>query len=146
MMSETGEMEPFEIIDHTADIGIIARSRDLKELFVNAARGMFSIMTDLDQVHTGFEMDITVEGNDYADLMVSWLNELLYVFETEHALLKEFYIQDIAHHSLKALVRGEPCRLRQHLLNRQIKACTYYEARVNKTDEGHWEAQVYFDM
>ncbi len=139
-------MEPFEILEHTADIGIVARGRDLKELFVNAARGMFSVVTDLGRVNGGFEIEVSVEGNDYEDLLVAWLNELLYLFEVESVLLRDFFVREIGRHSLKALVRGEPIDLRRHTIERQIKACTYYEARVQKDGEGRWEGQVYFDV
>ncbi|HSV31875.1 MAG TPA: archease [Atribacteraceae bacterium] len=139
-------MKSFEILDHTADIGIVARGRDLKELFANAARGMFSVMTDLDRVNGGFDLEVSVEGNDYEDLLVTWLNELLYVYEVKSAILGNFLITDLGRHSLKALVRGEPIDLRKHTINREIKACTYYEARVGKNAEGFWEAQVYFDL
>ena len=39
----------FEIIEHTAEIGIAARGGALEEAFANAARGMFSLMIDLGQ-------------------------------------------------------------------------------------------------
>jgi SHS2 domain-containing protein len=37
-------MKEFEIIDHTADIGIVAYGKTKREVFINAAKGMFEII------------------------------------------------------------------------------------------------------
>ena len=39
---------PFEILEHTADVGIVAHGGSLAELFANAATGMFAIMAELE--------------------------------------------------------------------------------------------------
>jgi SHS2 domain-containing protein len=40
-------MKRFEVLGHTADIGIIVHSEDLKALFENAGKAFFHLITDL---------------------------------------------------------------------------------------------------
>ncbi len=138
--------EKFRILDHTADIGIMAWGKTLAKLFANAALGMFSLIGELDRVENRFTTQVAVDGNDYEDLLVTWLNELLYLFEAEGVLLKEFTIQDLGQYYLKGIVSGEPIDVAKHTIHRVVKACTYYEVKVEKIRPQLWRAQVYFDI
>ena len=77
-------MDKFDVIDHTADIGIVAYGASPTEVLVNAAIGMFSLITDLDQVGTSHRQNISLVGEDYEELLITWLNELLYYFDAEN--------------------------------------------------------------
>ena len=44
------KVKRFQIIEHTADVGMIAYGRTLAEAFANAAYGMFSIIAGLETV------------------------------------------------------------------------------------------------
>lgn len=139
-------MKPFEILDHTADIGLVAWGRSLEELFAHAALGMFSLIGALEKVDGGFETSVAVEGSDYEDLLVTWLNELLYLFEAEEVLLARFDILELGQYYLKAKVAGEPVDFSKHEIFRVVKACTYHEVRVEEVEPGLFRAQVYFDI
>ncbi|MEN3202777.1 MAG: archease [Atribacterota bacterium] len=139
-------MKAFEILDHTADIGLVAWGRSLEELFANAALGMFSLIGALEKVDGGFATTVSVEGSDYEDLLVTWLNELLYLFEAEEVLLSHFDILELGQYYLKAKVSGEPIDFAKHEIFRVVKACTYYEVKVEEVEPGLFRAQVYFDI
>lgn len=139
-------MQPFEILDHTADIGLVAWGRSLEELFANAALGMFSLIGALEKVDGGFETTLSVEGSDYEDLLVTWLNELLYLFEAEEVLLSRFEILEFGQYYLRAKVCGEPIDFSKHEIFRVVKACTYHEVKVEEIEPGLFRAQVYFDI
>lgn len=139
-------MKPFEILDHTADIGLVAWGRSLEELFAHAALGMFSLIGTLERVGEGFEASVAVEGSDYEDLLVTWLNELLYLFEAEEVLLAHFDILELGQYYLRAKVRGEPIDFSKHEIFRVVKACTYHEVKVEEVEPGLFRAQVYFDI
>lgn len=136
----------FEILDHTADVGLVAWGRSLEELFANAALGMFSLIGELEKVDGGFEASVAVEGSDWEDLLVAWLNELLYVFEVEEAILNHFDIRELGQYYLRARVFGESLDLKKHEVFRVVKACTYYEVKVEEIEPGLFRAQVYFDI
>ena len=71
-------MKPYEIIDHTADIGLRIRGRTLPELFTHAALGLFDLITDLDEIPLGKErIPLHLKAEDLGDLFLKWLRELL---------------------------------------------------------------------
>ena len=135
----------FEIIDHTADIGVIAYGADLKQVFANAASGLFSLMADLDDIKedTQREIELSTEDDDF--LLVEWLNELIYIFDVEHIIFNRFEIDDLTSNKIKARCFGEEIKHEQHKLKREIKAATYHMLRISK-DNGGYKVQVIFDV
>src|SRR4030043_362316 len=87
-----GIVARYEVIDHTADVGIVAYGKDLKEAFANAAFGMFSLIANLEKVRGSISREIDVQSTDQEALLVDWLNELLYLFDVEHIIFKRFEI------------------------------------------------------
>ena len=86
-------MTRFEIIDHTADVGIVACGSDLKEAFANIAYGMFSLIAELEGAGEGFCREIDLQAPDQETLLVDWLNELLYIFDVDHVIFSKFEIR-----------------------------------------------------
>jgi len=138
-------MKKYELIDHTADIGIKVRGKSVGELFENAAYAMFDLIADLDRVEKREVLEVEIEGEGMDELLADWLRELLYKFNGERHLLKDFKIEEIDQKSLKARVRGEKLDLSRHSLKMEIKAVTYYGLEIKRTSEG-WQAQVIFDV
>jgi SHS2 domain-containing protein len=138
-------MKRFEVIEHTADTGIRAFGKDLKEVFENAAYGMLSLVADLSKVQEKESRDVAVEAEDREELLVEWLNELLYLLEVDGLIFKSFKIGEIDDHHLKAKVFGELVDREKHDLGIDIKAVTYHMLKVARTDNA-WETQVIFDV
>lgn len=138
-------MGAFEVIEHTADIGIIARGATLVEVFEAAAEGMFSLMLDPGSVENRAWLVREVEADDHAGLLVAWLNDLLAVVNIEAFLPVVLVVDQISHGRLRATVHGEPIDPDRHRFLRDIKAATYHMVEVKQVDEG-WTAQVIFDV
>jgi SHS2 domain-containing protein len=134
----------FEIIDHSADVAIAAYGVDLKKAFANAALGMFSIMIDIGKVKDTTSRDVEVTADDRKDLLVSWLNELLFVFEVEKMLFKRFDISALDETTLKARCYGEKIDPKRHKIKMEIKAATYHMIRIEEGDSVR--VQVLFDI
>jgi SHS2 domain-containing protein len=134
----------FEILDHTADVGIIAYGADLRQAFANAARGLFSLITELDDVEEGTHRDIELEASDEESLLVAWLNELIYRFDTEGIIFKRFDISQLSSTRLKARAYGEKIDTSRHRLKAEVKAATYHMLKVEKEDG--FRVQVIFDI
>lgn len=137
-------MKTFEVVDHTADIGIIAYGIDLKEAFSHAAEGLFSLIIDLESVKEKSVRPVEVSADDVEMLLASWLNELIYVFDTEHLVFKRFEVNWITDKHLIANCYGEKINRQRHELKRNVKAATYHKLRVEK-DDGY-RVQVLFDV
>lgn len=136
-------MRKYKLIKHTADIGIVALGESLPEAFAIAAEGMFSIITDLRRVRLTRSNIITVKAKDTEGLLFEWLNELIYLFDTEYLLIKRCETIEFDGTSLKAICRGERYDPARHELKLGIKSATYYLLEV---DREHNQVQVFFDV
>jgi len=135
----------YKFINHTADVGIKVWGESLKSLFENAAYSMFDIIGELDEVKVKESLGVEIEGKRTDELLADWLRNLLYKFNGEGYLLREFNIEEISNKGLKAKVRGEKLDLSRHTLKTEIKAVTYHQLEVKKIAKG-WEAQIIFDV
>jgi len=138
-------VKPFEVIDHTADIGIIAYGADIKQVFANAALGLFNLMADLDNPKEDIKREIELSAEDVEILLVEWLNELIYISDVEHIIFKRFEINELSSTQLRATCFGEKIKPGQHRLKREIKAATYHMLRLNK-ENGSYKVQIIFDI
>ena len=134
----------FEIIDHTADVGIIAYGADMSQAFANAARALFSLITELDDVQETLHRDIEVTATDEESLLVEWLNELIYLFDAENIIFKRFDITQLNNTQLRARSYGEKVDRFKHKLKTGVKATTYHLLKVDKNDG--CKVQVIFDI
>lgn len=138
-------MKAFEIMDHTADIGIRAFGNTEAEVFQNAAIGMFSLIAELENVQEISESSIEVEAEDFETLLVAWLNELLYLYDSNDLLLKRFELLELGETSLRGIAYGEPMDAKRHKLKTDIKAATYHMLKLRKKNGG-LQAEVIFDV
>jgi len=97
------KMKRFELIEHTADMGLVAYGHDLAEAFANAAYGLFSIIADLGRVQERESCQVELKEEDTETLLFEWLNYLLYVFDVEMLLLKRFDIERFDGSALTAI-------------------------------------------
>ena len=124
----------FEILDHTADVGIIAYGNDMKQAFTNTAKGLFSLITELDNINEVLYRDIELVAPDQESLLVEWLNELIYLFDAEGVIFRRFDIVELDDTRLKARSYGEKVDSSKHKLKTGVKAATYHMLKVDKTD------------
>jgi SHS2 domain-containing protein len=136
-------MKKFEYIDiSTADIAFVAYGKDLSELFSNSALAMYEVMVDTSKIEEKIEKEIIIEGNDLESLMFNWLNELLYITDTEKIVFKSFDIK-IENFKIFAKCRGEIIS-EKHNPRTVVKAATYHLLKIWKNDV--WKAQVILDI
>lgn len=136
---------PFEILEHTADVGIVAHGADQAELFSNAALGMFSLMVDPEEVQEREERRIEVEARDREGLLVNWLTELLYFLDAEGMVFRRFHVEEISDRRLRARAFGERADRQRHQLRCGIKAVTRHLLQIQREDGGY-RATVLFDI
>ncbi len=134
----------FEIVDHTADVGIIAYGADISQAFANAARALFSLITELDDVAEVLYRDTKLTAPDEESLLVEWLNELIYLFDVENIVFKRFDITQLNNTRLKARSYGEKVDSSKHKLKTGVKAATYHMLKVDRGDV--CKVQVLFDI
>ena len=138
-----GSIKRFDLIEHTADIGIKAYGQNMAEAFANAAYGLFSIITDLRKVRKVESKTVELHEKRLEDLLYSWLNYLIYLFDTEQILFKQFDIQEFNLQKIKAVCYGEKVNPSRHEMKLGVKAATYY---LLKADTEKNQVQVIFDI
>ena len=139
----------YEVLEHTADIGIVAYGRDLPELFAAAAMGLSALMVDLDTVQEQLCRRLALAApvwGDYEGLLVDWLSELVYLFDAEHLLFRRYAVDAVNEQGLRATAWGEPVDPARHVLGTAIKAVTYHALEVRQLEDGTWQARVILDV
>jgi len=135
----------FELIEHTADLGLRVRAPDLDGLFRDAARGLFAIVAEPEPHGEPIRRrGLVLEGDSHALLLFDWLNELLFVFDTTGALLGEFDVH-VDQHGLRASAAEFDSERGGYRLLHEVKAITYHGLRVERTADG-WLAEVIVDI
>ena len=140
-------MKKYEILEHTADVGIRAHGKDLSEAFENAASGMFSIITNIEDVEEIGEYQINIQSRDLEQLLVDWLSELLFVHTVKNVLFSKFKIEIEEKEGiwlLKGSAQGENFNKDKHPYHAEIKAVTHHILKIEKNDG--YTVQVLFDI
>ncbi len=138
-------MEPFRVLEHTADIGFEAFGATREEVFANAAHALMNFFEDRKAIQPAERVPIHVEGSDSSALLVNWLSEILYLQDTEGWLFSEFEVRGLEETSLDAVAGGEKLDPSRHHVKLLVKAITYHQLALERTAQG-WRAQVYVDI
>jgi SHS2 domain-containing protein len=138
-------MEQFTVLDISGDVGLTAFGDNLQEAFVNIAIGMYTLMTGLDAVAATKMIEVSVENQSPDGLLVSWLNELIFQFDTYGFIGKKIDITEFSETRISASIAGEEFDPERHEGKLLIKAATYHQLSIAKEDE-RWKISVIFDI
>jgi SHS2 domain-containing protein len=137
--------EIYQPLSHTGDLGMLVYGRDLHELFAHAAWAMFDLISDATTLRPLQTITLNVEAIDLEDLLVRWLGELLYLYDTQRFLCCAATFTTLQPTSLTATIQGEPFDATRHPIDTEIKAVTYHQIAIEQI-EGRWQARVIFDL
>jgi SHS2 domain-containing protein len=143
----------YRYIEHLSDIGLEFFGNTIEELFENAGEGMFSIICDLKKVRSldKRRVRISQQSGSFEDLLISWLEKLLYWHEVDNILFGVFEVKSIYKKNgdmeLSAEISGEKIDLDRHIVKTAVKAPTYHMLEIKK-DEKHcnWRGRIIFDV
>lgn len=138
-------MEKFEVLDISGDVGLKAFGESKDEAFINAAVGMYSLITNLDAVEEKKSIDVSVESNSPDGLLVSWLNELIFHFDAYGFIGKRVEMRHFSGNEITATIKGEEFDPGRHEGKLLIKAATYHRLKLEKRGD-FWEIEVIFDI
>ena len=135
----------FELVDHTADIGVRVWGPTAEEVFEQAALAMFSLVCDPLDIGELEAVEVALEAESMDLLLAAWLNELLSVFKARQLVLSQFDLLELGEHSLSARVSGEPLDTSRHIICGGVKAATLHELSLEQRDDG-WRGFVLLDV
>jgi len=135
----------YQIIEHTADIGIRVKSFFLAGLFKKAGLAIAGISLERQKLQYPEKHRIAVrqKAANLEELFVNWLNELLSVSAVESLAFENIQINQINENFVDAVAIGSD--MRNYKVNTEIKAATYHQLKVKKTGL-IWQAEVIFDV
>lgn len=132
-----------EELSHTAEIGVRVQAGSAEELFACTAQAMFGLLRARpDESGQAGSRRVTIDSIDVESLMVDWLNELVYLYETSGLIFSRYMILRWTATHLEAEVFGYPASDVSVL---HIKAVTYHQLLIDGNVDG-WTAQVFFDI
>ncbi len=135
----------YRFFDHTADFGLEIFGDDAHSLFEEAAKALFDLITSPVSPKQDDRRKIDIRGEDWADLMVNWLRELLYLWNGEFLLVHGIELNSLGETRLLADVTCEAYDPDRHEIRNEIKAVTYHQIDVGPFEDG-WRARVVFDI
>jgi SHS2 domain-containing protein len=135
----------YKTFEHTADMGLEVEAPDRAGVFTRSAMAMFDIMFGLGSIGTDRQRRLRVSADSLEELLVAWLNDLLYVYSVEGIVFSGFRDVDLSEKSFEALGLGETFDPRKHEPQLEIKAATYHQLSITR-DDGSWKAMVIFDI
>ncbi len=129
---------------HGADIGLRGTGADKAGAFAAMAKALTAVVTDPESVAARETIEIRCSAPSDEDLLVDWLNALIYEMAVGRMLFRDFEVA-IENGELRANVRGEHVDRERHAPAVEVKGATYTALSVEKSDDG-WTAQCVVDV
>jgi SHS2 domain-containing protein len=136
---------PYRQMPHNADLAWRLWGKDLPELFENAGRALSATLTDRRYLRRRATREVRLAAIDQEALLIDWLNHLLYLFDTDGFLGRDFQVELPTPESLTAAVTGESFDPARHPEGTGVKAATYHQLSIVPVEDG-WEGTVVLDL
>lgn len=132
-------------MEHTSDLMVEVSAPDLSGLFVEAALVLLDALTDRETVLPRERLRVQMEAENTEQLLVSWLTELLFLYEVERKLFSQFEIRYIDERRIDADALGERFDAERHPIDREVKAVTYHRLALVR-ERGVLKTAIVFDL
>ncbi len=143
--SSRPQRRPYRQVPHTADLAWRIWGSSLAQLFENAGRALSATITDLRYLRRRQTRQVSLESSDQEALLVDWLNYLLYLFDIEGFLGRDFQVEKLNPQRLEARVEGEIFDADRHPGKTAVKAATFHNLKIVPGPDG-WRATVVLDL
>jgi len=134
----------YEFLDHPSEAMVRVTGNTIDEIFADAAKALFELMTDTNKLHGDREFHIELESTDRALLLIDWLNRLILLHEIENVFLCEFQVKVQPGWTLSAKVKGQTISLDQEK-RLQAKSATYGQLQWSEMPQGQ-QVQFVIDV
>jgi SHS2 domain-containing protein len=136
---------PYRQLPHTADLAWRLWGASLPELFENAGCALSATLTDRRYLRRRAIREVRLTAGDREGLLVDWLNHLLYLFDLDGFLGRDFQVVSLTDERLEAIVTGESFDPDRHPSLTGVKAATFHQLKIFPVKDG-WQATVVLDL
>lgn len=138
----------FEFEEHTADIIVVAWGETLEKAFECAAKGVAEIMVNRETIEEKDRKRVIIAGFDIENLLYRWIEEIIYLFDSQRFLVKDAKVHRISM-EVEPILEGELIGDRYnpsiHEARTHVKAVTYSLMEVIKEDD-LWRVRFTVDI
>ena len=132
-------------VDHTAELELELEAPTEEALFEEALAALAELLGDerpggSEPLGAPGVREVTVRADDRPTLLAAWLDELVFLAETEDFLPEAVESLDLGQLELRARIRGRPGDV-PHL----VKAVTHHRLELGRSD-GIWRARAVLDV
>jgi SHS2 domain-containing protein len=135
----------FHLLEHPSDLGIEASGSTIGEAFEQTALGLVAVIAEPESIEPLDERQVKLDAQDFENLLVRWLSEILYLYDGEDYLVKEARIDSISPTNLRARLLGEKYQPKKHTLKLDVKAVTYHQLSI-ETNNDRTTVRVFLDI
>ena len=139
----------YEILEHPSDIGILAEGKNLNEAIEKASLGLCSLIVDNDSIDIKEQKQVELSAIDKESLIIKWLNEILFYFDSENFICKNTKVNKIEkfenNYYIFGYFEGEKFSIEKHKFKVHVKAVTYHQFCLKET-ENSVIIKVFFDI
>ena len=139
------EDKKYKVIRRSTELSIRLSGDSRTQILADAGFALLDLLVDLSSVEIRESITLEVEGVDNDDLLVNWMRELLYEYETSGYMLKEFDIQEAGEFAVRVEARGEKFDPDRHEEREAIGAVAERVSHLGKMGS-LWTAQVSFEL
>lgn len=134
---------PFRFLEHPADIRFECFGKNPQELFESAAQALYAVALRSHRDSVEDSRDISLHADGWEELLVRWLQELLYLLDTERFVASRFDFKRICDNNLYVVAQGYSCEPTDR--EREVKAATYHGLHLAK-DGDELRAELVLDL
>ena len=139
----------YNYLDHTADIAVDIEASTVEELFIGAAFALQETICEGNENNSTVEKEINLSDALIEILLVSFLSELNYLFQSENwkfSSIHEIKIRNVDQAwNLNAKIGGYKFDRTMMKLKSEIKAVTYHQMEVKEVN-GIFSTKIVFDI
>ena len=136
---------PYRQLPHPADLAWRLWGASLPELFENAGCALSATLTDRRYLRRRATREVSLTAGDREALLVDWLNHLLYLFDVDGFLGRDFQVVSLTPERLEAIVTGESFDPDRHPSLTAVKAATFHQLEIVPVKDG-WQGTVVLDL
>ncbi|WP_457557178.1 archease [Candidatus Harpocratesius sp.] len=140
----------FEFLDHPADVWVHAWGQSFSQAMEQCLYSLMETMMNPSQIETLQQFDIDIEDETKGSLLIAFLSEFLFLFDTEGVIIKRIQIDPIekldnGHLRAHATAWGEIFNPEKHEPDTEVKAITYSYLEIHET-ESRTDIKIVFDI
>jgi len=140
----------YEFLNPPADVSVHAWGKTFEEAIENCVYALMETMFEGNIIENKITREIIIEENTKGSLLVAFLSEFLYIFDTEDLIINHVKIDPIIKNSsgkleIHAKCQGEVYNPSKHTPDIEVKAITYSYLEINE-EKKRTDIKIVYDI